>query len=549
MLPLGQGGSCWALTRLHHPEDACFAHAFVTSTLAGHLADPQLTAQLTALHYTQRDALWWQVGATQGVTPAAQFFQPLSTLRADGATSSVKYDDYALAVVSATDPLGNTTTIGIDYHQLAASRIVDPNGNTSEVRYDPLGVVVTATTHGTVGSQPWGFDALAAVTPRAPSTLADALASPSTYLQGAAGYAWYDLGAWAADGVPTTVVSLTAEQILHDGAGGGTAGGRIQVGVTYLDGLGRPLQRKTLVEDGPAIQRNAQGNVVVDGGGNPILAQASPRWRASGHVVYDTKEHPGRQYDPFFSPSAAYEGDEIGVSTLAHYDAVGRLVEQDFPNGTFTTTTFGAWTVEEADPNDNVVGSLYGIQRQSLAAGAAELQAYTEAVPDQGTTKRTYLDPLGRQAGTLAQGGSTAADRRTTTQLDIAGAVLQVTDPRGLVAFTYQRDMLGRCFHEQGIDAGDAWSLPDGYGRIATTWDGRGFRVDRAYDLGDRPTHTDVSGGDGATRRSGTASSSGPTASPSGRRSPRRGTSSAACSRRATAPARSPWTTTTLPAA
>ena len=53
----------------------------------------------------------------------------------------------------------------------------------------------------------------------------DALANPSQYLQGAAGYVWYDLGAWAHDGVPTTVLRLTAEQLLHDGAGGGGPGG------------------------------------------------------------------------------------------------------------------------------------------------------------------------------------------------------------------------------------------------------------------------------------------------------------------------------------
>jgi insecticidal toxin complex protein TccC len=307
---------------------------------------------------------------------------------------------------------------------------------------------VAATTYGIVGTQPWGFDALSAVTTLTPATLSDVLASPSRCLQGAASYTWYDLGAWAADGVPTTVVSLTAEQLLHDGAGGGTKGGRVQVGVTYLDGLGRTLQDKTLVEDGPAIQRDAQGNVVVDGGGSPVLAPASPRWRTSGHVVYDTKGHPGRRYDPFFSPSVTYESDAVlqqfGVSTLAHYDALGRLIGQDYPNGTFTSATFGAWTMEQADANDNVVGSAYGAARLALPSGSAELQAYQEAVPHAGTTTLTYLDPLGRQAGSLAQGGSSTADRRTTKQLDIAGAVLQITDPRGLVAFTYQRDMQRR---------------------------------------------------------------------------------------------------------
>jgi RHS repeat-associated protein len=495
-LPLGQVGT---LTMVHHEEAACFTPAFVGDALGGRVQD----ADLTTAGYVSRSGVWWQVDPTHTYTPAAQFSAPASTVRGDGAITALSYDAYSLALTAVTDPLGNATTALIDYHQLAPQRLTDPNGNASEVRYDPLGVVVTTTSYGHTGSQPWGFDALAEVTLLAPATLADALAAPGTYLQGAASFVWYDIDAWAYDGVPTTVVSLTAEQLLHDGAGGGGSGGRIHVGVTYLDGLGRTLQEKTLVEPGLAIQRDGQGNVVVDAGGSPVLADAATRWRVSGHVVYDTKEHPGRCYEPFFSSSPAYEGDDVlqhvGVSVLRHYDAVGRAVGEDFPNGTFTSSVIGPWTVEQADANDNVAGSLYGALRQGLPADDPERAAYQEALPDAGTTRLTFLDPLGREAGSLARGGPTAADRRTETQLDITGAIRQVIDPRGLVAFTYGRDMAGRCFHEQGIDAGDAWSLPDGYGRVATTWDGRGFRIDRGYDLGDRPLYTHVTGGDGAS--------------------------------------------------
>ncbi|HLY34582.1 MAG TPA: hypothetical protein VKQ07_08625, partial [Jatrophihabitantaceae bacterium] len=352
-------------------------------------------------------------------------------------------------------------------------------------------------------TQPWGFDPLASVPMATPTSLANALANPGQYLQGAASYRWYDLEAWSGSGVPTTVLTLAAEELLNDGAGGGNRAGRIQVGVEYLDGLGRALQTKALVEPGPAIQRDAQAGVVVDGNGNPVLAQAQTRWRVSGHVVYDTKEHPGRVYEPFFSPSPSYEGDavlqHIGVSLVTLYDAAGRAVGQDFPNGTFSTTTFGAWTIQQADPNDNVVASAYGALRKNLPAGDPELQAYLEAVPHADTPVLTYLDPLGRPSGSLARGGSTAADRRTESVLDIAGPARQVTDPRGLAAFIYQRDMLGRAFSEQSIDAGTAWALPDGYGRQSTTWDQRGFQTVHGYDLGDRPHFSHVLGGDGAT--------------------------------------------------
>ena len=495
-LPLRQVGLS---TMVHHEEAACFSSTFIADALAGRVDD----GRLSALGYLQRDGLWWQIDEIHHFTPAAEFSQRAAIERADGAITRFTYDAYALTITAVTDPLGNATAGVIDYHQLAPWRLTDPNGNVSEVRYDPLGVVITATSYGHVGDEAWGFDALDAVALRAPATVADALADPSHYLQGAARYAWYDLGAWSHDGMPTTVLGLTREDLLRDGAGTGTDAGRVQIGIAYLDGLGRALQEKVLVEAGPAIQRDEQGEVVIDAGGRPVPAMTDPRWRASGHVVYNGKQHPGRQYEPFFTSSPAFEGDEVlqhvGVPTLTRYDAVGRAVGQDFPNGTFTQSTFNAWTLEQADPNDTVLVSAYRALREGLPVGDAERQAYEHAKAHAGTAGLTYLDPLGRPSGSLAQGGATAADSRSEMLLDIEGQPRAVIDPRGLIAFIYRRDMQGRLFFEHSLDAGDAWSLPDAHDRVINAWNARGFEIERGYDLGDRPLYTHVRGGDGAS--------------------------------------------------
>ena len=496
-LPLGQLG---ALTLVHHEEAACFAPAFVADALGGRVDD----ARLTALGYALREGLWWQVDATHRFGPAAAFSRPVATARSDGAVTQLAYDPYALAAVKATDPVGNVVAATIDYHALAPWRLVDPNGNTAEVRYDPLGVVVAATSYGHAGDQPWGCDPLSAVATRTPADLAAALADPATLIQGAASYLWYEVDAWSRDGTPTTVLRLGREDLVHDGAGDASAPtGRIQTTVAYLDSLGRTLQDKTLVEPGPAIQRDGAGKVVVDAGGRPVLAPAATRWRASGHVVYDAKQRPGRQYEPFFTTTAAFESDvvlqHVGVSTLTRYDATGRVVGQDLPNGTYTRTTYGAWSVVREDPDDTVLDSAYLALREGLPADAPERQALEQARSVATTPVTTFLDPLGRETATLASGGATAADRRTETHLDVEGRPRDVIDPRGLVAFTYRRDMQGRVLAEHGVDDGDAWSLPDAFDRIATTWDGRGFQIDHGHDLADRPIYTDVRGGDGAT--------------------------------------------------
>jgi RHS repeat-associated protein len=494
-LPLGQVGE---LTLAHHEEAACFTPAFILDALTGRVDDQRLIV----LGYLQRDGLWWQVDETHRFAPPEQFSQRVSLQRGDGAVTRFSYDAYALTTTAITDPLDNSVAAEIDYQQLAPWRLTDSNGNVSEVRYDALGVLVAATAYGHAGDHPWGLEPLSAIVARTPATVDDILADAGHYLQGAARYVWYDLDCWSRDGTPTTALTLAREDLVHDGAGGGGAKGRVQVSLAYLDGIGRLLQEKTLVEAGPAIQRDGAGNVVVDGHGQPVLAAASPRWRASGKVVYDAKQRPSRQYQPFFTASPAYENDDTlrnpGTSTLTRYDAVGRLIGQDFPNGTLRRVGFNAWSVEEADPNDTVLDSLYRSLREGLPPDDPERQAFEGAKAHAGTVHTTFLDPLGREAGSHAQGGPTAADRRTESQLDLEGRLRTIVDPRGLSAFSYRYDMQGRVAYQHSIDAEDLWTLTDAYDREVATWDSRGFAVERGYDAGDRPLYTDVRGGDGA---------------------------------------------------
>jgi RHS repeat-associated protein len=492
-LPLGQVGPT---TLVHHDEEACFSPAFIAATVGGRIDD----AGIAALGYTSQDGLWWRVNEVHSFTPPAQFSQRIAMRRGDGAESRFTYDTHALLLTEAADTFGNAVTAVNDYHRLAPSRLTDANGNGQEVRYDPLGVIVAETRNGHVEDQPWGSDALDAVAARAPATLDAALADPKALIQGAATYAWYDLDAFARDGSPTLMLALAREDLLHDGAGGG-ADGRIAIDLAYLDGSGRPLQQKSLVEPGPAIQRDGAGKVVLNAAGQPVLAPAELRWRTSGHTVYDAKQRPIRTHEPFFTPSPVFEGDDVlrqfGVTTLLSYDAASRLVAQHLPNGTFTRVRIAAWRIEEADSNDTVMESSWRVVREALPSDAAERQALEEAKPHAGTTSLSFLDPLGKAVASLAQGGATAPDRRIEAQTDIEGRALAVIDPRGLTAFRYRRDMQGRLVQQDSVDAGQSFALADAYDRDAIIWDARGFVVRRGYDVADRPTFVEVTGGDG----------------------------------------------------
>ena len=110
--------------------------------------------------------------------------------------------------------------------------------------------------------------------------------------------------------------------------------------------------------------------------GQARTASGAERWRVAGHVVYDAKGLVRRQYEPYFSPSAADEDDAVlaqcGVATITTYDAAGRVARVDLPNGTYATTTVRAWSTVSASPGENVGDSLYRSRRLVLFASLGD---------------------------------------------------------------------------------------------------------------------------------------------------------------------------------
>ena len=488
---------------VHHERGACFASEQLEAVFGSDTADRASDTRLTELGYEREGALWWQPDAVHLFSSPEQFSRRVGTERADGARTTVEYDVHQLVAVGATDAVGTRTSFEIDYHRLAPRQTTDGNGTVSEVRTDPLGVVVTSTSRGDVDGKPWGFETLSEPVGAEPRTADEVMANANELLGGASSYVWSDLDAWSQRGMPTTVVTLARETLLHDGAGGIDRDGRIQIAIAYLDGLGRELQSRRLVEPGPAIARDGTGAVIVDGGGRPILEDADKRWLVSGHIIYDAKEQAVEQYEPYHSTTFAFEDDEVlravGVSALTRYDAIGRAVATHYPNGTFSQTIIGAWSTEQRDANDTVLQSAYLATRESLPADHPEKQALEHAKAHADTSSRTFVDPMGRAVATLAHGGnagpSPSEDIRTETKLDIDGQTLSLTDARGLEAFRYVRDMTGRILFEQSADGGPSWGLADAFDRSVYAWNARGFEIERGYDLADRPLFTHVRGG------------------------------------------------------
>jgi RHS repeat-associated protein len=489
-LPLGQVG---APLLVHHEETACF-----TDPLVQDIFEARVDAGMLAGEggYVQADGYWWQPGPTYHHRGPDQFYSLEEEDAPTGGTTRFTFDAAVLVHTEVRDALGNTTRVETDYQALAPARVTDANGTVTETRYDPLGRASVLTTHGTVRApdgteHPYGSSPLADYTAPPTATVQQVLADPTAYLQRTDRYLFYDAHAWARDGTPPHTVTLAREALVHDGEGGGTAEGPVQVVVSYVDGFGRPLQQKQRVDAGPAVQRGADDRVVVGADGAPVLAETDERWLVSGHTVYTNKQAPVRQYEPFFSPTSAFEADDAlrhyGVAAEHHYDALGRRVRTDLPNGTVTRSEHTPWLERHYDANDTVADAVYRLARESLPADDPERQALDGALAHADTPTTAHVDALGREI-LIVEAGEGGAEHVTQQRYDGGGPLAELVDPRGLSAVVSRHDMLGRVLYEHSVDAGERWTLPNLDGDPIHTWDGRGVHLATSYDALGRPT-------------------------------------------------------------
>ena len=494
----------------HHQESACFNQPFIDEVFT-HRVDADRLSNESG--YLLADGYWWQPSPIAHYETSEGFFNLAREERQDGGTTDYTYDlSYCLTLTDVVDAMGNRTEAQIDYHLIAPHHITDPNENVAEVRYDPLGMILVSTSHGSVlaydwdndrereGSMPYGNAPLSEYTVQSNPEWGAILAEPERFIQHASQFFYYELDSWELHQQPLRSISLVREEVLHDGHGNEVPESRIQTILTYLDGFGRTLQSKQRVEPGLAITRDASGRVLFEPNGLPVETHTDERWLVSGHTVYNNKQQPVRQYEPFFSPSAEFEPDEeletYGVSGLYSYDALGRQIRQVFPNQTLTRTEATAWEVLSYDPNDTVEDEdcLYRIYIESnLPADAPERRALNKARAHAGTPTITRLDPLGREIAQV-ETANDSEPRITESQLDSQGNVTDIIDPRGLTAFIYRHDMLGRVLNEHSIDAGDTWTLPDVQDRTIHQWDRRDVHQHFTYDRLGRPTSVYVEG-------------------------------------------------------
>jgi RHS repeat-associated protein len=428
-LPLG-GISSRGLR--HHAEHAVLTTELVQATFQARLTTDELTNEAG---YWLDQNYWWNRGFIQHYFKEPEkFFLPCQS---DGAFAGVEleshlnptftlvYDAYNLLQIQIThylkggpsdsdkaadlEPVILMTRADNDYHSLLPCRVTDPNGNVAEVIFDPLGMVIASTIHGTEGGAPAGDDPLTDYSPVPDPTFEDVINSPQKYLQNATTFFFYDLMAWVNRQQPASAVELHRQTFVHDLKPEESS--LVRVGIAYSDGFGRVIEHKSETDRGPVVMRDENGNLLRHPNGKLRSFEATRRWVVSGYTIYNNKGEPTEEYLPWFSNVPEYETQQqliqqglVPPPLVYHYDALDRVIRIDTPKGFFSKVEFSTWEVKSYDEDDTVKDSIYYndfTKNPTTPAEKNEKNALDKAAAFYNTPSISILDNLGRSVRDL----------------------------------------------------------------------------------------------------------------------------------------------------
>jgi RHS repeat-associated protein len=473
------------------------------------------------------DTNWWiRSGTIQFIEGAEtvsearnRFYLPVSYTNSYGGKSKVKYDtNYFLSVRETEDPLGNKTSVDVfNFRTLSSQRMRDINNNLSEVIVDELGMVKAMAIFGK-GNE---ADDLSGQTEHTTATEQNAIDTFFTTLvstdlidQGkglllhASSLFVYDFDVYKNTGKPAVVAAIVREEHFQK-----NSNSPIQISFTYTNGLGQVVMKKVQAEPGVAkkVNVNVDNTYTVTAEDTTTFNPQQLRWIGNGRTILNNKGNKVKQYEPYFSVSHRYEDlkelVEVGVTPILFYDAIGRLIKTEQPDGTLSKVEFNSWMQKNYDQNDTVKESDWykrrtDITRPDYISNSAEQAAAAKAVKHANTPDQLHFDTLGRPILSIEHNKNitTEADEfyHTKIKLDAEGNLRTVTDARDNIVTQYKFDMLGTLAYQKSMDSGQRWLLNNILSKPLRTWDEREHEFQYFYDIAQRPTYRKVMIGDGS---------------------------------------------------
>jgi RHS repeat-associated protein len=479
--------------------------------------------------HSEGDNNWWIRSGTiqflDGDTASDaqnRFYIPVSYTDPYDAITKVKYDSYLIFVKETEDAMGNKSGVDLfNFRTLSPQRMKDMNDNLSEAITDELGLVKAMAVMGK-GNEADNLDSLFEYRTTSDDNAVISFfnagktftynpvdADAKNLLMQATARFVYDFDVYKNTGKPAVVASIIRETHYKKDEITLNPESKLQLSFEYSNGLGKVVMKKVQAEPGPAKKVTIAGDTyTITDIDTSLLSPKQLRWIGNGRTILNNKGNPVKQYEPYFSVSHLYENFkelvESGVTPILYYDAMGRLVKTEMPDGTFSRVEFDSWKLIVFDANDTVENSEWYTNRIGLATTDPERKAAIKAAAHYNTPSQLHFDTLGRPVLQIENNSTNTARNnqlyKTKIELDIEGNLRKVTDAReitengnkGNTVMQYKYDMLGNLVYQKSMDAGQRWLLHNILGNPLRTWDERDHEFRYEYDTLHRPSKSTV---------------------------------------------------------
>ncbi|WP_367108741.1 SpvB/TcaC N-terminal domain-containing protein [uncultured Psychrobacter sp.] len=495
---------------------------------SGYLSDAELRARFAGIDTTGQ--YWIRSGIAGFSNDAADhFFLPKRYINAFNQTTTLNYDPLDLYIKASIDPIGNTVSVEkFDYRVLAPRELKDINDNVTEVIFDVLGLPSATAVKGK-GDQ---ADNLTGLTDELlnpdRATQINFFTEPRLAIETISDYQQRQQ-----DEARRLLGNTTARHLYYFGEI------EVETGEILADGSKakiikwgeHPASACGIVREQHAVQLDTAETSPLqlafeysDGNGNVLVTkvQAEPQkegellsWIANGKTILNNKGKPVKQYEPYFNeietapevfePDHRYEEPkEVGVTPIIYYDAAGRVIRTEAPDGSYSRVEFSSWHVSRYDQNDTILEPVNDWYQRMSTGTDAEQRAARIAAKHADTPATTLLDSLGREVINVAFNRSpkeSAAlanvpflDRPwldqhyvTFTKLDAEGKPLWIQDARDNLVMRYTvpaslgsdptidyfpaYDIAGNLLFQHSMDGGDRWMINDAAGQPFYAWD------------------------------------------------------------------------------
>ena len=221
-------------------------------------------------------------------------------------------------------------------------------------------------------------------------------------------------------------------------------------------------------------------------------------------TIINNKGNPIKKFEPYFSGTHEYESEnalvETGITPIIYYDPIGRNIQMDLPNGTFTKIEFDAWFSKAYDENDTVKDSQWYIEKGSPDPDVqpeptnAEQRAAWLAAKHYNTPETTHIDSLGNSFYIINDYGN-GKITNVYFETDLSGRFTFSFDQKARKVAESHTNLLGELVYSKTAEKGEQWLFNDVVGRLVRSWDNDLRQLRTNYDKLHRPVSSFVKEG------------------------------------------------------